>query len=75
MEYRAHIRGALVAILRVPRRLLFQHWHAKFYFHAFIAAAVGWLVLLLQDDAAVALGLPPVEQYHRNDYPAATANG
>src|SRR5207249_2922267 len=48
--------------------LLFHDWRAKFYFNAFIAAAVALGVYFLLQDTPQSRGLPPVEQY-RNDYP------
>jgi OPA family glycerol-3-phosphate transporter-like MFS transporter len=63
-----NIGGALVASLAFLGVLLFHDWHAKFYFNAFIAAAVAVGVYFLLQDTPQSRGLPPVEQY-RNDYP------
>jgi MFS transporter, OPA family, glycerol-3-phosphate transporter len=64
-----NIGGALVASLAFLGVLLFHDWHAKFYFNAFIAAAVAVGVYFLLQDTPQSRGLPPVEQY-RNDYPS-----
>jgi len=58
-----------VASLAFLGVLLFHDWHAKFYFNAFIAAAVAVGVYFLLQDTPQSRGLPPVEQY-RNDYPS-----
>src|SRR2546429_924517 len=63
-----YIGGALVASLAFVGVLLFHDWRAKFYFNAFIAAAVALGVYFLLQDTPQSRGLPPVEQY-RNDYP------
>jgi len=63
-----NIGGALVASLAFLGVLLFHDWHAKFYFNAFIAAAVAVGVYFLLQDTPQSRGLPPVEQY-RDDYP------
>jgi OPA family glycerol-3-phosphate transporter-like MFS transporter len=64
-----NIGGALVASLAFLGVLLFHDWHAKFYFNAFIAAAVAVGVYFLLQDTPQSRGLPPVEQY-RDDYPS-----
>ena len=63
-----NVGGALVATLAFLGVLLLHDWRAKFYFNAFIAAAVAVGVYFLLQDTPQSRGLPPIEQY-RNDYP------
>jgi MFS transporter, OPA family, glycerol-3-phosphate transporter len=63
-----NIGGALVASFAFLGVLLFHDWRAKFYFNAFIAAAIAVGVWFLLEDTPQSRGLPPIEQY-RNDYP------
>jgi OPA family glycerol-3-phosphate transporter-like MFS transporter len=63
-----NIGGALVANFALLGVILLHDWRAKFYFNAFIAAAVAVGVHFLLQDTPQSRGLPAVEQY-KNDYP------
>ena len=63
-----NIGGALVANLAFLGVMMFNDWGAKFYFNAFIAAGLAFLVFLLMRDTPQSCGLPSVEEY-RDDYP------
>ena len=63
-----NIGGALVANLALLGVVLFGDWGAKFYFNAFIAAAIAIGVFFLLEDTPQSRGLPPIEKY-KNDYP------
>ena len=63
-----NLGGALVANLALAGVILFRDWGAKFYFNAFVAASVAFVVYFLMRDTPQSCGLPPIEEY-RNDYP------
>ena len=63
-----NVGGGLVAVLAVVGVNLFDDWGAKFYFNAFIAAAVAVAICFLLRDTPQSCGLPPVEAW-KNDYP------
>lgn len=63
-----NIGGALVANLALLGVTFCNDWGAKFYFNAWVAAALAVLVFFLLKDTPQSCGLPPVEEY-KNDYP------
>lgn len=63
-----NVGGALVATFALAGVTMFHDWGAKFYFNAYIAAAMAVVVFLLMRDTPQSVGLPPVEEY-RDDYP------
>ncbi len=63
-----NVGGGLAPLLAALGAFLFADWHAKFYFNAFLAAAVAIGVFFLLQDTPQSRGLPPIEEY-KNDYP------
>ena len=63
-----NVGGASAATVALLGVMLFQDWGAKFYFNAFIAAAIAIVAFFLLRDTPQSCGLPPVEEY-KNDYP------
>lgn len=64
-----NVGGGLVARFAYVGIVLFQDWHAKFYFNALIAALIAVAAFFLLQDTPQSRGLPPIEEY-KNDYPA-----
>ncbi|MBI3878649.1 MAG: MFS transporter [Verrucomicrobia bacterium] len=63
-----NVGGGTVAGLAFLGVTLFGDWGAKFYFNAFVAAAIAIGIWFLLRDTPQSCGLPPVEEY-KNDYP------
>lgn len=63
-----NIGGGLIGPLSILGLVIFNDWHAKFFFPGMIAIGVAIITFLLVRARPGVCGLPPIEKY-KNDYP------
>ncbi len=64
----ANIGGGLIAPLAILGTAIFSSWHSIFYFPAIISLGIAVFVLITVRDTPQSEGLPPIEEYKKEDY-------